>query len=344
MWSVLKRGISTESAIVAVVLALLLTSCGTEVGNPIVKRPTTPRVVAQDTIEADLFDLTDGMFNADESDDGDEAIGAALGFSNTAPSALVDSSCSSSGTEAQASYSSDRVRDSLSGTQSYSVSVERAYSVFWKSPQGGLRCDAKNRIRKRRVLLKGASVERSGRFVRVIEALSPVAEGDYEAAQFVSEGSKKTEFDNTESVDGGLNVTSSVTWSKKRGSVIRTSLGESEDVSESTVSSEAPIKILRRFVTENGQLTRRFEVQSGTSKTVRPDGSEVVVEFKNLKFDSQTSCFATSGQIVGSLRPTPSTGDETVTFTIDFSKITQGRPSVEFSDGQSIKLSGTCAQ
>ncbi|MEY2988516.1 MAG: hypothetical protein RJB13_2037, partial [Pseudomonadota bacterium] len=35
-----------------------LMSCGTEAGNPIIKRPTTPRVVAQDSVDADLFDLS----------------------------------------------------------------------------------------------------------------------------------------------------------------------------------------------------------------------------------------------------------------------------------------------
>lgn len=325
----------------AATLIVIMVGCGTEVGNPIIKRPTTPRMIAQDTVEADLFDLTEGLFESEETDDALELthVGAMTPELN-----LVGSSCSSDGYQAQARFDADKMRDNLAPTQRYIVSVERGFTVDWKSPQGGLWCDANNRVRKRRALLQGASVMRTGRFVRTLEAVASVDGSEYQSAQFVSEGSKQTLFKKVERVDGGLSVLSSISWKKKRSSLIKTIEGESEDVSSSEVSAASPLKILRRFTTVNGKRSKTFQVTSGTSKTTRTDGSVIEISYENLSFDVQNSCLASSGVISGKIVNSEAQDGDMIQFRIDFSKSNDGRPSIEFSDGQSALLSGACAQ
>lgn len=322
-------------------LLCFLVSCGTEVGNPVIKRPTTPRVVAQDSVEADLFDLVEGQF---EFGDEDDASALSLATRNSEVFNLSASSCSSDKTQAQATFSADRARESSSQAQRYIVFIEREYSVEWKSPQGGLRCDAKNRIRKRRALLEGASTLRTGRFARTLEGVGELADTDYLAAEFVSEGFKKTLFDKVENINGDLKLHSRVTWKKSRSNKIKTKQGESLGSSESVVSDSSPMRIIKTFRTENGKLSRTFEVESGRSENSQADGSLVSLEYQNLKFGSESSCYATSGLLLGTVSQVDADGLEPVSFRIDFSKAVDGRPSIEFSDGQTVLLSGVCGQ
>lgn len=323
-----------NSILVSFFLSLLM-SCGTEVGNPVIKRPTTPRVVAQDSLEADLFDLTEGQF---ESGDEDDASAVALVTGSSAVLNLAGLSCSSNGTQAQATFSADRIRDVSSQTQRYLVSIERQYSVEWTSPQGGLWCDSKNRVRERRALLEGASTLRTGRFARTLEGVGEHSETDYVKAEFVSEGFKKTFFDKVETSDNDLKLYSQVTWNKSRSNIVKTKQGDSSGVSESVVSDSSPLRVLKTFRTENGKLSRTFVVESGKSEISQADGSVVSIEYQDLTFGSASSCYATSGVVVGSVSGT----SDSLTFRVDFGKLVDGRPSIEFSDGQTVLLSGVC--
>lgn len=83
-----------------------LTSCGTETGNPVIKRPTTPRNVAQDAVESEFLDLTESLGESDSSTTGLALVESISNDSfSLAGGKLVDStvnqpSCSADSTKA----------------------------------------------------------------------------------------------------------------------------------------------------------------------------------------------------------------------------------------------------
>jgi hypothetical protein len=325
------------------VAASVLGSCGTETGNPVIKRPTTPRTVAQDTVESDLLELSESISEQGSND-------VAFNFAAEKNSANVPAEvaeCSSSGTAATTMVEKTRENKKEFSKRGRSVLVSqyRKITTEWLSPNGGLSCVGKN-LKKNLRSLKGASETRKGSVNRTITRTfnsAAVAESEYSSARFASEGVWKTNFAEVSLLNDSLLVTKTNEWSLKKSSFQTTSQGETIAESSSETAAGAPIKVVTARSRDTGAITSRT-IESGTITTTRPDGTKIEVSFEAVVFTTTDSCYPTNGKMRGLVTPAPSSGQSPESFEIDFTQLDFELPSIQFGDGQKVPLSGACVE
>lgn len=325
------------------VAAALLGSCGTETGNPVIKRPTTPRIVAQDTAESDLLELSESISEQGSSD-------VALNFSaqqNSADAPAEVAECSSTDTAATTviEKSKESKKEFANRGRSVLVTQYRKITTDWLSPNGGLYCAGKN-LRKKLRSLKGASETRRGSVSRTINRTfnSPSAsESEYSNARFASEGVWRTSFGDITTADQTFVTTKTNEWSLKKSSFQNTVQGETSAESNSETVAGAPIKVATVRSRDTGSITSRT-IESGTIKTTRSDGTVIEVSFESVVFKTNDSCYPSNGKVRGLVTPAPSSGQTPESFEIDFTKVDSELPSIQFGDGQKVPLSGACIE
>lgn len=323
------------------IVAAVLGSCGTETGNPVIKRPTTPRNVAQDTVESDLLELSESI-----SEQGSSDIAFNLFAQKNSANAPVEvAECTSNGTAATTvvEKTKENKKDFTKQGRSVQVSQYRKITTEWLSPNGGLTCVGKN-LKKSLRSLKGASETRKGSVSRTISRTfnsANVSESEYSNARFASEGVWKTKFDDFSTVDDIFLISKTNEWSLKKSSFQTTSEGETSSESSSETSTGAPIKVVTARSRDTGSITSRT-IESGTIKTTRPDGTIIEVSFESVVFKTSDSCYPSNGKMRGLVTPAPSSGQSPESFEINFAQVDSELPSIQFGDGQKISLSGAC--
>lgn len=322
-------------------IAAALGSCGTETGNPVIKRPTTPRNVAQDTVESDLLELSESI---NESGSSDSALNiAAQKNSADAPPEIAE--CSANGVSANTSLekSKESKKDFNKRGRSVLVSKYRKVSSEWVSPNGGLSCVGKN-LKKSLRSLKGATETRNGSVKRTITrtfSAAAAAESEYSSARFISEGSWKTKFDDIVIDNQSIVIAKTNEWSLKKSSVQTTVQGETSAESGSETLPGASIKVITVSSRESGELSSRT-IESGTIRTIRSDGTIIEVSFESLVFMAADFCYPSKGKVRGLVTPAPSSGLTPESFEIDFTQVDSELPAIQFGDGQRVPLSGAC--
>lgn len=321
-------------------LGLVLMSCGTEVGNPVVKRPTTPRTVAQDTMESDFLELSETL-----SEDTSSVSSLALD-SNISALPLKDAmTCSGDEFRATTTLDKSKERSKEFPQKGHAVSIllERQLKIEWNSPSGGLSCVG-NSLKKTVRLLKGATETRTGSVIRSLNRTtknSKLSAQDYSSATFASKGDWKTTFDDLEVTGSSFIISRSSAWTLTKTNSARTSEGETSAESTSSTVESSPLKIKITRARGSGAITNKT-IESGKVKTSRADGSIVEVSFESLVFTESDSCYPSKGKVRGTVTPAPSSGQSPDTFEIDFSNSTSETPELVFSDAQRIPLSGSC--
>lgn len=331
-------------------LSLLLISCGTETGNPIIKRPTTPRLVAQDTAEAELMELAESISELG-SDSSNNLTTHLLGFvgvlnlEKRQSSELADSSqCSGTDTRLEASVErkSYKEKEFKKADASLRISFETKQSIIWEAPLGGLSCFEEKIIQRKVRLLQGATEVRKGSVKRTLARTRGSAKRGYKNAEFSSSGQRTTRFDVVEIETNTIRVEKSVFWELKKSSRVSTEEGESTEESTTEVLAENPIKIVTERNRDSLSTMKSRIIKSGTTNTTRANGSRVEINFENMTFSSSDDCYPASGMLRGKITPLPSSGDIPESFEIDFSSRTTEIPELTFSDGEKVPLSGAC--
>lgn len=331
-------------------LSLLFISCGTETGNPVIKRPTTPRLVAQDTTEAELMELAESISELG-SDSNNNSTTNSLGYvgildlEKRQSSELADSSrCSSTETRLDASVErkSYKEKEFKKAEASLRISLESKQSVVWESPLGGLSCFEDKIIQRKVRLLQGATEIRKGSVKRTLARTRGSAKRGYKNAEFSSSGQRTTRFDVVGIETNTIRVEKSVFWELKKLSRVSTEEGESTEESTSEALAENPIKIVTERNRDSLSTMKSRIIKSGTTITTRADGSRVEINFENMTFTSSDDCYPVSGMLRGKITPLPSSGETPELFEIDFLSRTTEIPELTFSDGEKVPLSGTC--
>lgn len=332
------------------VLAMLVTSCGTETGNPVIKRPTTPRIIAQDTTEAELLELAESIFETG-SDSSNLSTPLTLHFGESSALkeqqlfSLDDSpQCSGNETRLEASVErkSEKAKEFKKAEASLRISSEIKQNVVWESPLGGLSCSADKRIQKKVRFMQGATETRKGSVKRTLFRTGSSAERGYMNAEFASNGERTTKFELVVIDVDKIRVEKSVFWELKKSSRVSTEEGESEDESTTVALAENPIKIVTEKNRDPFSSVLSRIVKSGTTITTRGDGSRVEINFENMTFTSSDDCYPVSGMLRGKITPMQSSGENPESFEIDFSSRAAEIPELVFSDGEKVLLSGTC--
>lgn len=321
-------------------LGLVLMSCGTEAGNPVVKRPTTPRTVAQDTMESDFLELSETL-----SDDSSNVSTLSLDSSSSAIAFKDTGTCTGDEFRATTTFekSKEQIKDLPKKGHAVSTLFERQLKIEWNSPKGGLSCVG-NSLKKTVRLLKGATETRTGSVNRSLNRTtknSTLSAQDYSSATFASKGEWKTTFDNIELTGSSFIISRSSAWTLTKTNSSRTSEGETSAESTSSTLESSPLKIITTRARGSGAIINKT-IESGKIKTSRADGSIVEVSFESLIFTENDSCYPSKGKVRGTVTPAPSSGQSPETFEIDFSDTTSETPELVFSDAQRIPLSGSC--
>lgn len=332
------------------VLAMLVTSCGTETGNPVIKRPTTPRLIAQDTTEAELLELAETISETGV-DSSNLTTPSVLAFAESSylaqkqSSALKDSTqCSSTETRLEASVErkSEKAKEFKKALASVKISSEIKQSVVWDSPLGGLSCSDDKGIQKKVRFIQGATEIRKGSVKRTLIRTGNSEKRGYKNAEFASSGERTTKFELVVIDADKIRVEKSIFWDLKKTSRISTEEGESADESTTVALAENPIKIVTEKNRDPLSSVRSRIVKSGTTITTRGDGSKVEINFENMTFTSGDDCYPVSGKLRGKITPMPSSGENPESFEIDFSSRATEIPELVFTDGEKVLLSGTC--
>jgi hypothetical protein len=333
------------------VIIPIVTSCGTETGNPIIKRPTTPRNVAQDTVESELIDLSESL-----ADSPDELTSIGLTAEVTSPQlALTDSdnsfglaenrSCLGDDSSVRTVFEKNKESSKKFNKKGYTLSVvlERKIETEWTSPGGAVKC-TDGVLKKSLRLLKDSIETRNGKVKR---SLSRTSTGEsnmktaYSSATFESQGNWKTTYSDVSLEANALTVHKLIDWKIQKSAFISTAEGESASESTSMTVEGSPLKVkIERARPGGGVIAKTIE--SGSTKTIRPDGSIVEVTFSKLVFKSGENCYPSEGKMSGKMTPAPTAGANPETFEIDFSEATDGIPEIVFSDLQRVPLSGAC--
>ncbi|MFZ9519978.1 MAG: hypothetical protein ACO3A4_05820 [Silvanigrellaceae bacterium] len=334
----------TSSILTCIFLLSLLastSSCGTETGNPVIKRPTTPRNIAQDSVEADLFEASETLadFNSNSA-----ALQLFLG--STSEATIVDvNECSGDSNRATTTMERTREKTKTLGKKGGTISLllERKLTTDWISPNGGLECVG-NTLKKTLRLMKGASETRTGTVMRGLTRNlqgSTLASKEYSSAKFNSSGEWKTSYDNLEVLPETLVTTRSSSWNLKKSLTTATSEGEAYTESSSQTSPTAPLIIKVERARGTGILVQRT-IESGTIKTTRSDGTIVEISFESAVFTQTDTCYPSKGKMRGQVTPASSNGSDIETFEVDFSAGYTDAPEIQFQDGTTVALSGAC--
>lgn len=328
-----------------------LTSCGTETGNPVIKRPTTPRNVAQDAVESEFLDLTESLGESDSSTTGLALVESISNDSfSLAGGKLVDStvnqpSCSADSTKA--SFVTQRKNEIKKNFKkrgyTLAVSNERSIRTDWTSPNGGLSC-VDGRLKKSIRLLEGAMEERTGNIRRSLSRLSSggtTSDQDYSSASFESRGIWKTTYATLDIQSSTVVISRISEWNLKKSTILNTSEGESSTEWTSLTLPDAPLKIKVERQRTSGELKSKT-IETGTTRTTRADGIIVELTYESVVFAEEDSCYPSSGKIRGKVTPATSTGQTAETFEIDFSSTNDEVPELIFSDAKRVSLSGAC--
>jgi hypothetical protein len=343
---------------------LLLGGCGTETGNPIIGRPKTPRLVAQDTTEAELQELSESVLDSGPIPPTPTA-GSYVGrnqqlvsfedFVGTSDESLqlsehssplqLNSSFSCSGDQSRVT---GRVVRNIETSKEFRKSgstvtkvVAREQNFTIDSPLGALSCSQERGVRFRPRLLEGTTETREGSSKRTVNRTGEIKAKHYRSAEFSSLGKRTKKFERVVVDAGTVRVERTVEWSLEKKSRISTSEGDSTDQSKSITVPGKPIRIVVEYTDDEGITARSKTIQSGTTLTTHNDGSQVEISFENISFANQ-ECYPTSGILRGKLTPATSSGSQPETFTIDFADKSAEIPEIAFGDGEKTPLSGTC--
>ena len=329
------------SGIFSLTLLSAISACGTETGNPVIKRPTTPRNIAQDSVESDLLETTESLsdFNSNS---------AALQFflaSGTDVTTVDINECTGDSTRATTKMEKTRERTKVLGKKGGTVSLllERKLTSDWVSPNGGLEC-AGSTLKKTLRLMKGASETRKGTVMRSLSRNlqgATLAAKEYSSAKFNSSGEWKTTFDNIELLSDTVVVSRTSSWSLKKSLLTTTTEGEASIESSNETSPSAPLIVKIERYRGTGALKQRT-IESGSIKTKRSDGSVVEISYESVVFSESDSCYPSKGKMRGLVTPASSSGSNPENFEIDFSAPYADAPEIKFLDGTAVPLSGAC--
>jgi hypothetical protein len=325
-------------------LAHLPSGCGTETGNPVIKKPTTPRIVAQDAVESELLEVSDSAL-----DTGNSVSSLRNDFALTDSSVQFTHShalapAESLGAAAQQSNTCLAEGNKVTATTEKTLktlrrTVERKTTSVWESPQAAISCASDNSIVRKFRLLEGTSEERSGSVNRTLELPLTASKNGYQKTASNTAGTWKTVFDSLDIGETEISAQKTVSWSLKKSESFRTSEGNSSIQTETKTAPDAPLKILVTRNRDSGLAIKSTQIQSGTTLVTTADGASIEISFENIVFSGNGDCYPTSGFLRGKLTPS---GGATENFTIDFSAKTDGTPTMTYVDGESVPLSGVC--
>ncbi|MEN9825776.1 MAG: hypothetical protein RI953_1521 [Pseudomonadota bacterium] len=325
----------------SLVLLSGLSSCGTETGNPVIKRPTTPRNIAQDSVESDLLETTESLsdFNSTSA-----SLHLALGTATDVTSVDINE-CTGESTKASVKMERTRERTKTLGKKGGSISLllERKLTTDWVSPNGGLECVG-NTLKKTLRLMKGATETRKGTVLRSLVRNTQggtLASKEYSSAKFNSSGEWKTSFDNIEVLSDTVVLSRTSSWSLKKSLLTTTSEGEAAIESSNETSRSAPLMVKIERYRATGAIKQRT-IDSGTIKTTRSDGTVVEISYEAVIFSETDTCYPSKGKMRGLVTPASSNGSNSESFEIDFSAPFTDAPEIKFVDGTTVPLSGAC--
>jgi len=356
-----RAGLLCLSALVFV----LIGGCGTETGNPIINRPKTPRLIAQDTTEAELQELAESVIDSGAIPPNPTAGSyvkhnlhltsfddfADISAEN-APQLLqsnlplqLNSSFSCSGDQSRVS---GRVVRKIETSKQFRKSgsnvtkvIEREQSFIIDSPLGALSCSQDRGVRFRPRLLEGTTETREGTSRRTVTRTGEIKAKNYKFAEFSSSGKRTKKFERVVIEAGSVRVERTVEWSLEKKSRVSTSEGDSTELAKSITVRGQPIKIVVEYTDDEGSTAKSKTIQSGTTLTTQSDGSQVEISFENISF-ANGECYPKSGVLRGKTTPATGSGFQSETFTIDFSDKSAEIPEIAFGDGEKTPLSGTC--
>ncbi|NBO37446.1 hypothetical protein EBU99_02555 [bacterium] len=326
-----------------------LQACGTETGNPIIKRPTTPRTVAQDTVEADLIEFAESSAEFAGSTNASLAVAlASVEEKNLqlAGSANTSTTCVGGGTHAEVSFQKSSTSSNAfkKASRKSEVTIDRKVSLIWDSPNGGLSCVDDN-LKKSVRLLGGAIEQRKGQVSRNIVRSTTSGgrkKNEYTSASMSSEGLWTTNYNSIEISAESVLISKTLVWKVKKSNAIRTTEGESLEETASQTVDNMPIQMTLERSRDALASIKTRTIKSGTTRTTRKDQSVVETSFDNVVFSGQDSCFPSSGKLSGRVTPAPGSGQLEESFEVDFSASTNDIPEIVFADGERVELSGFC--
>lgn len=326
-------------------------SCGTETGNPIIKRPTTPRNVAQDTIESELVDLSESLIDSGNedilnlasasrplpltSDSDDDRLG--LSESKT---------CTSDGTSVKTSHEKNKesTRQFKKKKITVSLSHSRKIDTEWTSPSGAVKC-TDGVLKKTLRSLKGTTEVRTGKVKRSLSRTGTADSGtnsEYSSASFESQGSWTTGYSDITIDADSLTVQKTIGWNLKKSVFISSGEGESSSEASSSTLEGSPLQVKIKRSRPKATIISKT-IESGSTKTVRPDGIIIEITFSQLVFQNSDDCYPSSGKLSGKITPAPASGLSQDSFEIDFSDVSEEVPQIVFADLKKIQLSGACS-
>jgi len=327
-----------------ILLVQLPTGCGTETGNPVIKKPTTPRVVAQDAVESELMEVSDSAIDL-----GGSSNNLSSAFALTDPLASMDGTDSNGhamplGAAAQQTNSCTTDGNKVTVVMEKTVnslrrSVERKVTSVWNSPQGAISCAADNTVDRKVRLLEGTSEERSGTVNRSLELPATAGKNGYQKTASNIQGNWNVLFASIEVGTSEIKVQKTVSWSLKKSESFKTTDGSNTVQTETNTAAAAPLKILITRARDAGFAIKSRLIQSGSTTVKTADGALIELNFDNILVGGNGDCYPSSGILRGSLTPAGGTAEA---FTIDFSEKSGGNPSLSFPDGEKLPLSGIC--
>ena len=362
-----RNEISKFSALLLRLSALvtfLMGGCGTETGNPIINRPKTPRLLAQDTTEAELQELAESALDSGPIPPTPTA-GSYLNFSlnglaisqpslelgsagapvdsTKVPLSLNSFTCSGDKNRVTGRVvrKIEQTKQARKASAAVTKVIEREQNFVIESPLGALVCTQENGVRLRQRLLEGTTETREGTSKRTVTRTGEIKAKHYRSAEFFSSGKRTKKHDRVVIDATSIRVERTVEWNLEKKNRISTAEGDSSDESQSITAPGKPIKILVEYSDDEGAVSRSKTIQSGTTVTTRADGSKIEVSFENVIFVKQ-ECYPTSGLLRGRITPASNSSSQPEEFSIDFSGKTDDNPELVFADGEKVSLSGTC--
>lgn len=327
----------------------VLAGCGTETGNPVIKRPTTPRNIALDTVEAELIELSELGF---ESGSDSNLLSLSQLTKNSQATGLFElGSFSSESSQCETSTkgvtytfekSADKINEFRKTGRTVKTLIQRKQSITWESPLGAVTCSSSQSVQRKPRLMDGTSETRTGSFKKTISNSGNLTKAAYMTAEFNSNGERKTLFTKKDPDPQTVLTEKTITWNLNKSSRLKTSEGETSDESNSVVTSASPIKILIERERNIGLSIKSRVIKSGKTMTTRADASRIDIEFFDLSIGSGEDCYPTSGIIRGVITPSTSSGLQSEKFEIDFSNTNGELPELIFSDNEKIPLNGVC--
>jgi hypothetical protein len=321
-----------------VLLVQLPTGCGTETGNPVIKKPTTPRVVAQDAVESELMEVSDSALDLGGSSNNLWSAHALMDPSGPiatimplGAAAQQTNSCTADGNKVTVVM--EKTVNALRRT------VERKVTSVWNSPLGAISCAADNTVDRKVRLLEGTSEERSGTVNRSLELPAAAGKNGYQKTASNIQGNWKVLFDSIEVGTSEVKVQKTISWSLKKSESFKTTDGSNTVETETNTSAATPLKVLITRVRDTGFAVKSRLIQSGTTTVKTADGATIEMNFENILVGGNGDCYPSSGFLRGTLTPA---GAAAEAFTVDFSQKAEGAPALSFTDGEKIPLSGIC--